>query len=62
MAAGKPDARRFLDISRFGPEIPAFGDSCALKHLFDIINNFLKMDSAESKNFPVFSRLTGICR
>jgi len=40
MAAGKPDARRFLDISRFGPEIPAFGDSCALNHLFDIINNF----------------------
>jgi hypothetical protein len=40
MAAGKPDARRFPDISRFWATVLRFGQSSELKQSLDILDNF----------------------
>jgi hypothetical protein len=62
MAAGKPDARRFRDIPGYFPVLRKSSRlyySSELQQPTDILDDF-EMDSAESNNFPVISRFTGI--
>jgi hypothetical protein len=64
MAAGKRNARRFPDIPGYFPVLGGnsrFGYTRVLKQLFDMLHDF-EISRAKSKNFPVNSRFTGICR